>query len=90
MGNKYRIMVDIVLTCRLFKEIETNSKEFTININTGDYIANLKEKICKEVKKTNNEFLDIEADGLSLWKVEIDNNNDDEFSSLVLPNDNLT
>ena len=86
MGNNYRIMVDVELTCRLFKDVEENSKEFTVVVHTTDYIDDLKEKIYEKVKKTNNDFLEIEADDLRLWKVEIDNNSEEEFSNLVLNN----
>ncbi|CAG8610606.1 4088_t:CDS:2 [Funneliformis caledonium] len=79
-------MVDVELTCWLFKDVEENSKEFTIVVHTTDYIDDLKEKIYEKVKKTNNDFLEIEADDLRLWKVEIDNNSEEEFSNLVLNN----
>lgn len=86
MGNNYRTMVDITLTCRLFKDIEPNSEEFTINVNTDDYIANFKDKILEKVKRENDDFLEILADDLQLWKVEI-NNDDGGFSNLILEND---
>jgi len=88
MGNLYRIMVDINLLYRLFRDIDADAKESPININTSDHIDDLKEKIYEEVKKKHNDFLDIEAEDLRLWKVEISNSSDDEFSSLVLKNDN--
>ncbi|GET58542.1 hypothetical protein GLOIN_2v1791685 [Rhizophagus irregularis DAOM 181602=DAOM 197198] len=69
----------------------TDAKESPINVingNTSDHIDDLKEKIYEEVKKKHNDFLDIEAEDLRLWKVEINNSSDDEFSSLVLKNDN--
>ncbi|CAI2184620.1 18550_t:CDS:2 [Funneliformis geosporum] len=67
-------MVNVELTCRLFKDVEENSKEFTVVVHITDYIDDLKVKIYEKVKKTNNDFLEIEADDLRLWKVEIDNN----------------
>ena len=81
-------MVDINLLYRLFRDIDADAKESPINVNTSDHIDDLKEKIYKEVKKKHNDFLDIEAEDLRLWRVEISNSSDDEFSSLVLKNDN--
>lgn len=90
MGNDYRIMADVELTCRPFNGIEKNSRQslrskaFTVVIHTTDYIDDLKDKIYEKVKTTNNDFLEIEADNLKLWKVEIDNSINKEFSNLVL------
>jgi hypothetical protein len=84
---KYRIMVSVELTCRLFKDIEKNAREFTVVVHATDYIDTLKEKIYEEVKKSNNDFFDIETEELMLWKVEINNKNDEEFSNLVLNDD---
>ncbi|RIA99601.1 hypothetical protein C1645_811158 [Glomus cerebriforme] len=84
-----RIMVDINLFCHLFRDIDTDAKESSIDVNTSNHIDDLKEKIYEEVKKKNNDFLDIEAEDLRLWKVEINNNSDDKFSSLVLKNNNM-
>ncbi|CAB4416893.1 unnamed protein product [Rhizophagus irregularis] len=89
MGNKYKIMVDITLTYRLFKDVAENSPEFVAEVNTQDLILDLQEKIYEEVKKLNNDFLEIEANDLKLWKVEINNGDNDKFSSLVLPNDDV-
>ena len=60
MGIKYRSMVDVKLTCRLFRDVEVNSKELIVVAHTTDSIDDLKKKIY-EVKKSNNDFLDIEA-----------------------------
>lgn len=81
MGNLYRIMTDITLTCRLFREIEENTKEFPIKINTSKFVYYLK-KLIKEEKK--DIFSDTEVDNLELWGVEIHNDNPDKFSSLIL------
>ncbi|PKC00953.1 hypothetical protein RhiirA5_504889 [Rhizophagus irregularis] len=75
----------------MFESFIRHAKESPINVingNTSDHIDDLKEKIYEEVKKKHNDFLDIEAEDLRLWKVEINNSSDDEFSSLVLKNDN--
>ncbi|PKY37561.1 hypothetical protein RhiirA4_521233 [Rhizophagus irregularis] len=82
-------MVDITLTYRLFKDVAENSPEFVAEVNTQDLILDLQEKIYEEVKKLNNDFLEIEANDLKLWKVEINNGDNDKFSSLVLPNDDV-
>uniref|UniRef100_U9T2R5 Crinkler effector protein N-terminal domain-containing protein n=1 Tax=Rhizophagus irregularis (strain DAOM 181602 / DAOM 197198 / MUCL 43194) TaxID=747089 RepID=U9T2R5_RHIID len=74
-------MVDINLLYRLLTQMLKN-------LQLIDHIDDLKEKIYEEVKKKHNDFLDIEAEDLRLWKVEINNSSDDEFSSLVLKNDN--
>ena len=89
MGNNYRNMVDITLTCRLFKDVEKNSKKFTVEINTQDLILDLLEEIYKKVELNNDfpSFGEIEATVFKLWKVEINNDDNDKFSSLVLPND---
>ncbi|EXX66942.1 hypothetical protein RirG_118940 [Rhizophagus irregularis DAOM 197198w] len=89
MGNKYKIMVDITLTYRFFKDVAENSPEFVAEVNTQDLILDLQEKIYEEVKKLNNNFFEIEANDLKLWKVEINNGDNDKFSSLVLPNDDV-
>ncbi len=59
-------MVDIKLTCQLFKDVEENSKEFIAIVYTTNYIDNFKEKIYEKVKKTNNDFLEIKVDNLRL------------------------
>ncbi|GBC10350.1 hypothetical protein RclHR1_09560004 [Rhizophagus clarus] len=89
MGNNHEIMINVTLTCRLYKDIKKNSKEFTINIYTTDNIDDLKKNIYEKVKETNDDFLKIVADNLLLWKVEINNNNNEEFSSLILKNNNM-
>ncbi|PKK61394.1 hypothetical protein RhiirC2_791865 [Rhizophagus irregularis] len=85
INTEIQNMTDIMLTCRLFKDVEVNSKEFTVEVNTQDLILDLQEKIYSEVKKINGDFF--KANELQLWKVEINNDDNDEFSSLVLPND---
>uniref|UniRef100_U9UIE5 Crinkler effector protein N-terminal domain-containing protein n=1 Tax=Rhizophagus irregularis (strain DAOM 181602 / DAOM 197198 / MUCL 43194) TaxID=747089 RepID=U9UIE5_RHIID len=82
-------MVDITLTYRFFKDVAENSPEFVAEVNTQDLILDLQEKIYEEVKKLNNNFFEIEANDLKLWKVEINNGDNDKFSSLVLPNDDV-
>ena len=89
ISNNYRIMVDIKLTCQLFKDVEENSKEFIAIVYTTNYIDNFKEKIYEKVKKTNNDFLEIKVDNLRLWKVKINNNSKEKFSNLVLNNNKM-
>ena len=74
-------MMDITLTCRLFREIEENTKEFSIKINNSKFVYDLK-KLIKEEKK--DIFSNTEVDNLELWGVEIHNDNADKFSSLIL------
>src|SRR5438309_2273977 len=86
MGNLYRIMV--TLTCRLFREVETNSEKFDIDVDAGKTVYSLKKKIFEEVKKKNNIiFSEIDADDLMLWKVQISNDEEDKFSGIILKND---
>lgn len=80
-------MADIELTCQLFKDVVENSPEFVVEVNTQDYILGLQEKIYEEVKKSNNNFLELDSNDLKLWKVEIDNGDNGAFSGLILPND---
>ena len=73
MGNHYRTMVDINLTCRLNKKART----FTVKVNTGNDVDFLKEKIkqkfsCNDVRDINVKLwkLDCEDDNLDLILVE--------------------
>ncbi|CAG8631337.1 13819_t:CDS:2 [Ambispora leptoticha] len=68
--------------------IEANSEKFYIDVNTSNTIDSLEEKIFDEVKKKNNDiFSDIKASDLKLWKVQIRNDKEDDFSSLDLQGD---
>ena len=51
MGNLYRIMTEIKLTCRLFHGIEKNSEkiEFVIDVLPSDSIHKTKKRIFEEV-----------------------------------------
>ncbi|CAG8689244.1 8000_t:CDS:2 [Funneliformis mosseae] len=72
-------MVDIKLTCRLFRDIEANSEKFNIDINTSKTVNSLKKKIFEEVQKKNDKiFSGIKVSNLELWMVHI--RGDDEFS----------
>lgn len=88
MGNLYRIMVDINLTCQLSREIDENSEKFNIVVNTSETVYSLQKKV-KEVK--NEIFSDVEACDLRLWKVQDDKNKDmeglieGELSKFCLP-----
>ena len=73
MGNLYRIIVDLNLTCQLFWEIDENSEKFNIVVNTSETVYSLQKKV-KEVK--NEIFSDVEACDLYLWKVQDDKNKD--------------
>lgn len=85
MGNLYRNMTDIRLTCRLRREIDENFEKFQIEVHTDYLIDSLKNKIYENVKNIDNKiFSDIDATDLTLWKVEI---HDDDFSKLELKND---
>ncbi|CAG8704899.1 13126_t:CDS:1, partial [Funneliformis caledonium] len=64
MGNSYEVMVkdtQITLTYRLYKNIEKNSKEFTVDIRIIDNIDDFKKKIYEKVKEINDCFLEIVA-----------------------------
>lgn len=88
MGNFYRVMVTITLTCRLHHEIEVNSEAFTVDVCTSDRINKLKDKIFAKLKeKKDDTFTNIEAYDMKLWKVNIPVNNQEKFSKLVLKND---
>src|SRR5947207_1415078 len=88
MGNLYRMMMDITLTCRLFRDIEENSKEFKIRVNTDNTSIKHANEVMQHLKETNNDmFTDINANKLELWKVNI-HNDEENFSKLVLKNDN--
>uniref|UniRef100_A0A1D1ZLN9 5'-nucleotidase surE n=1 Tax=Anthurium amnicola TaxID=1678845 RepID=A0A1D1ZLN9_9ARAE len=85
MGNLYRIMVDITLTCRLHREIRKNAEKFDIRVNTSDSILSLEDKIYDAVKnKDDKMFSGIVAKDLDLWKVKIKNDNEEYFSKLDL------
>lgn len=78
MGNLYRIMEKITLTCCLYKRAET------CRIEVDDNLGCLVEKI-KQV------FSCSEAKDIELWKIEIPDDHKDEFLDLVLnDNDKLT
>ncbi|GBC36568.2 hypothetical protein GLOIN_2v1780821 [Rhizophagus irregularis DAOM 181602=DAOM 197198] len=83
MGNFYRVMVTITLTCRLHHEIEVNSEAFTVDVCTSDRINKLKDKIFAKLKeKKDDTFTNIEAYDMKLWKVNIPVNNQEKFSKL--------
>jgi hypothetical protein len=79
MGNPYRDMKDIKLTCHLVRDFEeifgcsSLAEKFDIEINSSDYVDSLKDKIYEVIKQKNNIFSDIKADDLMLWKVQIPN-----------------
>jgi len=75
MGNLYRIIVDLNLTCQLFWEIDENSEKFNIVVNISETVYSLQKKI-KKVKKEI--FSDIKACDLRLWKVQVNKNKDME------------
>ncbi|CAB4434295.1 unnamed protein product [Rhizophagus irregularis] len=84
MGNLFRNMTDIRLTCRIRREIDKNFSKFKIEVHTDYLIDSLKNKIFETVKKIDNKiFSDIDATDLTLWKVEI---HDADFSKLELKN----
>ncbi|GET04665.1 hypothetical protein GLOIN_2v1486652 [Rhizophagus clarus] len=84
MGNLFRNMTDIRLTCRIRREIDENFSKFEIEVHTDYLIDALKNKIFEAVKKIDNKiFSDIDATDLTLWKVEI---HDADFSKLELKN----
>ncbi|CAB5362301.1 unnamed protein product [Rhizophagus irregularis] len=85
MGNLFRNMMDIRLTYRICQEIDKNFSKFEIEVHTDYLIDSLKNKIFETVKKIDNKiFSDIDATDLTLWKVEI---HDNEFSKLELKNE---
>ncbi|CAB4389138.1 unnamed protein product [Rhizophagus irregularis] len=78
-------MMDIRLTYRICQEIDKNFSKFEIEVHTDYLIDSLKNKIFETVKKIDNKiFSDIDATDLTLWKVEI---HDNEFSKLELKNE---
>ncbi|PKC17426.1 hypothetical protein RhiirA5_405892 [Rhizophagus irregularis] len=80
MGNEYRIVADIELTCRL----HTRPGIYAIQVSTGDDVNVFTEKV-KQVLGCNN------ARDIVLWKTEIPNELEDAFMNLVLvEGDNLT
>ncbi|CAB5383408.1 unnamed protein product [Rhizophagus irregularis] len=80
MGNEYRIVADIELTCRL----HTRPGIYAIQVSTGDDVNIFTEKV-KQVLGCNN------ARDIVLWKTEIPNEPEDAFMNLVLvEGDNLT
>ncbi|RGB31039.1 hypothetical protein C1646_709991 [Rhizophagus diaphanus] len=88
MGNIYRIMKEITLTCRLFRDIEANSEKFEIRVLTSETIDKLEDRVFAKLKeKKGDTFTDIEVYNLNLWKVNIPNDNKKKFSTLVLKND---
>ncbi|CAB4442674.1 unnamed protein product [Rhizophagus irregularis] len=79
---------EITLTCRLFRDIEANSKNFEIRVLTSETIDKLEDRVFAKLKeKKGDTFTDIEAYNLNLWKVNIPNDNEKKFSTLVLKND---
>ncbi len=64
ISNSHEVMVKVTLTCRLYKNIKKNSKEFTIENRYIDNIDNFKKKIYEKVKETNDYFLKIVANNL--------------------------
>lgn len=88
MGNLYKIMVDISLTCRLHRDVDEKFEKFVIEIRTDDFVDSLKNKIYERVNKINNKiFSDIKASQLELWKVHIHTDNEEKLSNLSLKND---
>jgi hypothetical protein len=64
MGNHYRTMVDINLTCHLNKK----ARIFTVKVNTGNDVDFLKEKIKQK-------FSCDDARDIKLWKLDCEDNN---------------
>ncbi|PKY52314.1 hypothetical protein RhiirA4_425182 [Rhizophagus irregularis] len=87
-GNEVLESEEITLTCRLFRDIEANSKNFEIRVLTSETIDKLEDRVFAKLKeKKGDTFTDIEAYNLNLWKVNIPNDNEKKFSTLVLKND---
>lgn len=76
-------MVDITLFC--LQNGESASRVFPVKLSLDDSIGDLKNLI--EAKKTND-FSDIDADKLTLWRVSIPVADDDDELPILL--DNLT
>jgi hypothetical protein len=89
MGNIYRIMKEITLTCRLFRDIEANSEKFEIKILTSNISFKLEDKIMQYLREKNNAMvLNIKAKDLEIWKVNISNHKEEDFLKLVLKSNN--
>ncbi|RGB23593.1 hypothetical protein C1646_822048 [Rhizophagus diaphanus] len=72
----------------LFRDIEANSEKFEIRVLTSETIDKLEDRVFAKLKeKKGDTFTDIEAYNLNLWKVNIPNDNEKKFSTLVLKND---
>ncbi|GET56246.1 hypothetical protein GLOIN_2v1488579 [Rhizophagus irregularis DAOM 181602=DAOM 197198] len=64
--NKYNIMIEIELTCRLYREIEENPESFTIKVPIIANINYLRTIIFKEIERRINDVIYIEHDHLEL------------------------
>ncbi|GES76058.1 hypothetical protein GLOIN_2v1485807 [Rhizophagus clarus] len=65
MGNIYRIIKEITLTCYLFRDVEAISEKFKIENEK------LEDRVFRNSKKKGNTFADMF--NLKLWKVNISN-----------------